>query len=92
VNTYRTNQELTLTWDAWAFRKFTVPKGAVCEPALNLPADSEGRPQFWLKEVPQELRRNAAFLYEFEVCGFLVPAEAVSPSGKVLEAYQSFIK
>lgn len=92
MTTYRTNQELTLTWDTWAFRKFTVPKGTLCEPAKNIPADPDACPQFWLMEVPQELRRNAAFLYEFEVCGFLVPAEAVSPCGEVLEAYRNLIK
>lgn len=90
--TYRTNKPLVLTWDTWAFRKFSVPQGSLCEPARNQPNAPDGRPQFWLREVPLELRRNAAFLYEFEVCGFLLSPEDVSPSGEVPEAYRATVK
>lgn len=92
MTTYRTNQAVTLHWGGWAFRKFTVPKGTLCEAAANLPRDAEGRRQFWLSESTEEMRAEPWLMAEFEACGFLVPAECVSPCGDVLEAYRNLIK
>jgi hypothetical protein len=38
------------------------------------------------------MRAEPWLMAEFETCGFLVPAEAVSPCGEVLEPYRNFIK
>jgi hypothetical protein len=78
---YRTNKKINLTWGVWAFKPFTVRKGAKVEVATNQPLDSQGRPQYWLAGgYPRKLWADPYFRSEAENVGWLIPADSVEQS------------
>lgn len=78
---YRTNKKLSLTWGVWAFKPFTIRKGAKVEPATNQPLDAQGRPQYWIAGgYPRKLWADPYFRSEAENVGFLISADDVESS------------